>query len=148
MTNWAQIFTSLLFNAYDGIHQLRTLVFDDYQTCTVPLRTQVSWPGLKPTLCWTETAELESTTLIRSITTRHISRTDYYRRSTIGQFCSYHEQLANHWGPLLLVKLPPPSDQGRSSTTPSPSCEVDTVTFPAQTSSLAGTSRRKENKET
>ena len=38
MTNWAQIFTGLLFYAYDGIHQVRTLVFDNYQTCTVPLK--------------------------------------------------------------------------------------------------------------
>ena len=36
MTNWAQIFTGLLFYAYDGIHQVRRLVFDNYQTCTVP----------------------------------------------------------------------------------------------------------------
>ena len=37
MTDWAQIFTGLLLYAYDGIHQLRTRVFDNYQTCTVPL---------------------------------------------------------------------------------------------------------------
>ena len=37
MTNWAQVFTGLLFYAYDGIHQVRTLVFDNYQKCTVPL---------------------------------------------------------------------------------------------------------------
>ena len=37
MTNWAQIFTGLLFYVYDGIHQVGTLVFDNYQTCTFPL---------------------------------------------------------------------------------------------------------------
>ena len=36
MTDWAQIFTGLLFYAYDGIHQVRRLVFDNYQTCTFP----------------------------------------------------------------------------------------------------------------
>ena len=38
MTNWAQICTGLLFYAYDGIHTVRTLVFDNYQMCTVPLK--------------------------------------------------------------------------------------------------------------
>ena len=36
------MFTGLLFYAYVGIHQVRTLVFDNYQTCTVPLKT---WNG-------------------------------------------------------------------------------------------------------
>ena len=39
MTNWAQIFTGLLFYCYDGVHQVRRLVFDNYQTCTFPLKT-------------------------------------------------------------------------------------------------------------
>ena len=38
MTNWAQIFTGLLFYGYDGIHQVRRLVFDNYQMVTFPLR--------------------------------------------------------------------------------------------------------------
>ena len=40
MTNLhvAQIFTGLLFFAYVGIHQVRRLVFDNYQTCTFPLK--------------------------------------------------------------------------------------------------------------
>ena len=38
MTNLAKILTGLLFYAYDGIHQLRRLVFDNYQTCTFPLK--------------------------------------------------------------------------------------------------------------
>ena len=38
MTNWAQIFTGLLFYGYDGIHQVRRLVFDNYQMCTFPLK--------------------------------------------------------------------------------------------------------------
>ncbi len=37
MTNWAQIFTGLLFNAYVGIHQVRILVFDNYPKYTLPL---------------------------------------------------------------------------------------------------------------
>ena len=37
MTNFAQMFTGLLFCAYVGIHQVRRLVFDNYQTCTLPL---------------------------------------------------------------------------------------------------------------
>ena len=43
MTDWAQIFTVLLFYAYmyDGTHQVRTLVFDNYQTCTVPLSHRI-----------------------------------------------------------------------------------------------------------
>ena len=41
MTNWAKIFTGLLSFAYDGIHQMRTLVFDNYQTCTVPFNMSV-----------------------------------------------------------------------------------------------------------
>ena len=36
-TNWVQIFTGLLFNAYVGIHHVRKLVFDNYWTCPVPL---------------------------------------------------------------------------------------------------------------
>ena len=32
-TNLAQIFTGLLFYAFVGIHQVRLLVFDTYQTC-------------------------------------------------------------------------------------------------------------------
>ena len=36
MTNLAKIFTGLLFYAYVGIHQVRRLVFDNYQTCTFP----------------------------------------------------------------------------------------------------------------
>ena len=34
-TNWAQIFTGLLFYAYVEIHQVRRLVFDNYQQCPV-----------------------------------------------------------------------------------------------------------------
>ena len=37
MTNLAQNFTGFLFYGYDGIHQVGTLAFDNYQTCTVPL---------------------------------------------------------------------------------------------------------------
>ena len=37
MTNWAQIFTGLVFYAYVGIHQARILVYDNKQTCPVPL---------------------------------------------------------------------------------------------------------------
>ncbi len=37
MTNRAQIVTGLLFDAYVGIHQVRILVFDDYQKYTLPL---------------------------------------------------------------------------------------------------------------
>ena len=33
------MFTGLLFCAYVGIHQVRTLVFDNYQRCPMPLRT-------------------------------------------------------------------------------------------------------------
>ena len=42
MINLAQISTGLLFYAYDEIHQVRTLVFDNYQTCTVPLKGHVA----------------------------------------------------------------------------------------------------------
>ena len=40
MTNRAKICTYLLFYAYvgRGIHQVRMLVFDNYQTCPVPLK--------------------------------------------------------------------------------------------------------------
>ena len=38
MANWAQIFISLLFHAYVAIHQVRILVFDNYQGCPVPLK--------------------------------------------------------------------------------------------------------------
>ena len=37
MTNWAQIFTGLLFYAHVGIRQVRILVFDNYQRCPVSL---------------------------------------------------------------------------------------------------------------
>ena len=53
MTNWVNILTGLLFNAYVRIHQVRTLVFDNYQTFKIqihrswgqPLRRYVSAPG-------------------------------------------------------------------------------------------------------
>ena len=38
-TNY-KIFTGLLFYAYVGIHQVRTLVVDNYQMCQVPLREE------------------------------------------------------------------------------------------------------------
>ncbi len=37
MTNWAQIFTGLLFYMHVGIHQVRVLVFANYQNYTAPL---------------------------------------------------------------------------------------------------------------
>ena len=39
-------------------------------------RTQVSRPGFEPTLCWTETPELEFGALIRSATTPQYKKTD------------------------------------------------------------------------
>ena len=39
MTNLAQIFTGLLLYAYVGIHQMRQLIFDNYQRWTFPLET-------------------------------------------------------------------------------------------------------------
>ena len=36
-TNQAKIFTGLLFYAYVEIHQVRRLVFDNYQKCTLSL---------------------------------------------------------------------------------------------------------------
>ena len=39
MTNLAQIFTGLLLYAYVGIHQMRQLIFDNYQRWTFPLKT-------------------------------------------------------------------------------------------------------------
>ena len=39
MPNWA----GLLFYAYDGIHQVWTLVFDNYQACTVPITCKTRW---------------------------------------------------------------------------------------------------------
>ena len=38
MTNWVQIFSGLLFYTYVEIHQMRRLVFDNYQRCPVPSR--------------------------------------------------------------------------------------------------------------
>ena len=46
MTNWAQIFTDVLFV---GIHQARLLVFENYQTSPVPLGPFVQTP--KAFLC-------------------------------------------------------------------------------------------------
>ena len=38
MTNWAKIVTDFLFYAYGiGLHQVRILVFDNYQAYPVPL---------------------------------------------------------------------------------------------------------------
>ena len=49
-TNWAKMFVVLLFYAYVGIHQVRKLVFDNYQRCPVPLKehvaTCISFEGL------------------------------------------------------------------------------------------------------
>ena len=36
-TNWVKMFTDLLLCPYFGIHQVRRLVFDNYQRCPVPL---------------------------------------------------------------------------------------------------------------
>ena len=41
MTNLAQIFKGLLFYGYVEIHQVRRLVYDNYQTCTFRLTTIV-----------------------------------------------------------------------------------------------------------
>ena len=41
MTNCAQIFTGLLFNAFVEIHQVRTLVFNNYQYCPVSLSVKL-----------------------------------------------------------------------------------------------------------
>ena len=38
-TNWVKILTDLIFYAYVGIHQVRILVFDNYQRCWVPHKT-------------------------------------------------------------------------------------------------------------
>ena len=38
MTNWAQMFTGLSFYAYDGIHQMKTLVFDNYHLKIIYLK--------------------------------------------------------------------------------------------------------------
>ena len=38
ITDWAQIFTGLLFYAYVEIHKVRRLVFDNYQYCPVFLK--------------------------------------------------------------------------------------------------------------
>ena len=37
MTNWALTFTDLLFCAFDEIHQVRIMVFDNNHWCPVPL---------------------------------------------------------------------------------------------------------------
>ena len=37
ITNWVKMFTDLLFYALVGIYQVRILVFDNSQRCTVPL---------------------------------------------------------------------------------------------------------------
>ena len=59
MTNWAQIFTGLLFYGYDGIHQVRRLAFDNYQMCTFPPNRKsfadiknISLSHFKKTLTW------------------------------------------------------------------------------------------------
>ena len=41
MINGAHIFIDLLFHAHDWIHQERILVFDNYQRCTEPIKTDV-----------------------------------------------------------------------------------------------------------
>ena len=47
MTNWVQIFTDFLFYEFVGIHQVRILVFDNYQMCPVPLTvTSGMWCNL------------------------------------------------------------------------------------------------------
>ena len=48
-----------------------TGVWQYYQKCPCLLRTQVSGPGLKPTLLIRNTQEFESVILIGSATTRH-----------------------------------------------------------------------------
>ena len=47
-TNWAQMFTGLLFYAYVEIHQVRRLVLDNYQRCPVPLKhiEILVWPWI------------------------------------------------------------------------------------------------------
>ena len=50
MTNLAQNFTGLLFYAYVGIHQVRKLVFDNYQTCTFPLNQDKHLENIPKTL--------------------------------------------------------------------------------------------------
>ena len=42
-TNWAQIFGGSLFYAYVEIHQVRRLVFVNYQQCPVALNINLKW---------------------------------------------------------------------------------------------------------
>ena len=49
ITNYVKIFTDLLFYAYVGIHQVRIMVFDNFQTCPVPL-IQKNQNHVNPTL--------------------------------------------------------------------------------------------------
>ena len=46
MTNWAQMFTGLLFCAYVEIHQVKILIVDNYQTCPVPLNRKTLWTAM------------------------------------------------------------------------------------------------------
>ena len=52
MTDWAQIFTGLLFHAYVEIHQERKLVLDNYQKCPGSLNRQFA----EPLISWIEYA--------------------------------------------------------------------------------------------
>ena len=55
MTNRVPIFTDLLTYAYAKIHQVRTLVFDNYQRCPVPLTVESKFGnGLKIVLFLSE----------------------------------------------------------------------------------------------
>ena len=38
MANWLKIFTDLLLRAHCAVHQVKILVFDNYQRCPVPLK--------------------------------------------------------------------------------------------------------------
>ena len=46
---WAKIFIGLVFYAHVGIHQVRILVFDNYQRCPVPLSAWMSTGNVRYT---------------------------------------------------------------------------------------------------
>ena len=64
-----------LVNSYCGLmsYPKDKVMIDGHVSCS---RIQVPWPGLEPTLCWSETLQLESRALNRSVATCAFKKTN------------------------------------------------------------------------
>ena len=96
--------TGLLFYAEVEIHQVRRLVSDNYQKCTVPLNEQ--WKLKFPSICFKEVkARMCQDTLLQSEPIHHYFKCEINLFGTYRSMCKHEEELSScsftfTWVPL------------------------------------------------